>query len=179
MRPCKRAMPWLCAVHDGKHLKLDACLLRALFGLHAVSALSPGCAAKRTNTRPRRSRLMRGRAIFCNGLKVICPVQPRFQKLFASHLTQIISSSLTIPSRKRGVGHRHERWDGSGGRGSVVARGDRRASFACERSNGAQTNGAASGRQSRVVLAPVAGVKLAEAKRTQPGFDAPLIRRRR
>ena len=34
-------------------------------------------------------------------------------------------------------------------------------------------------RQSRVVLAPVAGVKLAEVVRTRPGFDQPLIRWRR
>jgi len=34
-------------------------------------------------------------------------------------------------------------------------------------------------RQNRVVLAPVAGVKLTEAKSTQPGFDEPSIRQRR
>jgi len=34
-------------------------------------------------------------------------------------------------------------------------------------------------RQSRVVLAPVAGVKPAEEKSTQPGFGNPSIRRRR
>jgi len=34
-------------------------------------------------------------------------------------------------------------------------------------------------RQNRVVLAPVAGVKLSEVFRIQPGFDQPLIRQRR
>jgi hypothetical protein len=34
-------------------------------------------------------------------------------------------------------------------------------------------------RQSRVVLAPVAGVKLAEVFLAQPGLDQPLIRQRR
>jgi len=34
-------------------------------------------------------------------------------------------------------------------------------------------------RQNRVVLAPVAGVKLSEVFLTQPGFDEPLIRQRR
>jgi hypothetical protein len=43
----------------------------------------------------------------------------------------------------------------------------------------APTNGVKSGRQSRVVLAPVAGVKPAEVLRTQPGFEKPSIRRRR
>jgi hypothetical protein len=54
----------------------------------------------------------RGGAIFCNGPKAIFPVQPCFQKQFASHLTQITSSSRAIPFRRRGVGHRHERWGG-------------------------------------------------------------------
>jgi hypothetical protein len=34
-------------------------------------------------------------------------------------------------------------------------------------------------RQNRVVLAPVAGVKLTEVFRAQPGFDNPSIRQRR
>jgi hypothetical protein len=39
------------------------------------------------------------------------------------------------------------------------------AGSACERSNGEQTNDDCCGRQSRVVLTPVAGVKFAEARR--------------
>ena len=79
---------------------------------------------------------------------------------------------------------------GCGGRGSVGCARNRRAAFGCERSAGAWTNDAASVsptlrlkctcrrsllakivrvRQSRVVLAPVAGVKLAEVLRAQPG----------
>jgi hypothetical protein len=39
-----------------------------------------------------------------------------------------------------------------------------------ERSGSRRTSGAASGRQNRVALAPVAGVKSAEVKRARPGF---------
>src|ERR1051326_3227403 len=39
--------------------------------------------------------------------------------------------------------------------------------------------GGSRGRQKRVVLAPVAGVKLAELCRAQPGFGESLIRQRR
>jgi hypothetical protein len=40
------------------------------------------------------------------------PVQPSLQKESASSETQIRFKNLAIPSRERGVGHRHERWDG-------------------------------------------------------------------
>jgi len=40
------------------------------------------------------------------------PVQPSLQKESASRKTQIRFTNLAIPFRERGVGHRHERWDG-------------------------------------------------------------------
>jgi hypothetical protein len=43
--------------------------------------------------------------------------------------------------------------------------------FACERSGSRKTSGAASGRQNRVVLAPVAGVKSAEVRKARPGWQ--------
>ena len=71
-----------------------------------------------------------------------------------------------ISSPKRGVGHRHERGMGCGGRGSAGAQGDRRASLtACERFTARRTNGACCVRQNRVVLASVADVKPAEMRR--------------
>src|SRR5229473_613876 len=48
-----------------------------------------------------------------------------------------------------------------------------------ERSNGAQDERRCCGRRSRVVLAPVAGVKFAEAHPARPGLDEPSIRGRR
>jgi hypothetical protein len=48
-----------------------------------------------------------------------------------------------------------------------------------ERSQGARTNGACCGRRSRVVLAPVAGVKSAEVSRPDRALAKTLIRRRR
>jgi len=121
-----------------------------------------------------------------------------------SHLTQPIISDLQKlfltpspnhlytprPSRPtmRGVGHRHERGTGCGGRGSAsgACRG-RRAGLSSVSERSAQTTGAdirmnpsakpaAPGeaswrsregcvRQNRVVLAPVAGVKPAEERR--------------
>ena len=45
-----------------------------------------------------------------------------------------------------------------------------------ERSASVRDDRRFSGRQSRVVLTPVAGAKLAEAKSDPTGFDEPLIR---
>jgi hypothetical protein len=57
-------------------------------------------------------------------------VQPCFQKYFRFRLTQITSTTLAIPPHKRGVGHRHERGAGCGGRGSVLrARGSQGGFF--------------------------------------------------
>ena len=40
------------------------------------------------------------------------PVQPLLQKYSCSRFDQITFISAAVLSRKRGVGHRHERWDG-------------------------------------------------------------------
>jgi hypothetical protein len=45
-----------------------------------------------------------------------------------------------------------------------------------ERLAGVQDDRRFSGRRSRVVLTPVAGVKFAEASQARPGFDKTLIR---
>jgi hypothetical protein len=43
--------------------------------------------------------------------------------------------------------------------------------FACERSGSRKTSGAGCGSQSRVVLAPVAGVKSVEVRKARPGWQ--------
>jgi hypothetical protein len=106
---------------------------------------------------------------------------------------------LSCPA-KRGVGHRHERGTGCGGRGSVGrARGCRAVIPVSDRTARRRTAlkrlgrnffrqhagrsrrmaRGSCGRQNRVVLAPVAGVKLMEICRARPGFDRSLIRQRR
>src|ERR1700674_5179511 len=78
-----------------------------------------------------------------------------------------------VPTRGA-IARRHERGAGCGGRESVrhamaiAGRDEPR-----ERSAGVQDDRRLSGRQSRVVLAPVAGAKLAEAKSSSTGFDQP------
>src|ERR1700704_3221600 len=105
------------------------------------------------------------------------PVQPPLQKYFCSGLTQISSLIRTVSSRQEGrIARRHERGAGCGGRGSVrrcqgmAGRVDK----ARELTNGTQTNDACCGLRSRVVLAPVAGVKFAEARRPDRALDKPL-----
>jgi hypothetical protein len=72
------------------------------------------------------------------------------------------------------IARRHERGAGCGGR-----KGVRRATAIAgrdeprERSASVQDDRRLSGRQSRVVLTPVAGAKLAEAKSSSTGFDEP------
>src|SRR6266403_2662322 len=106
-------------------------------------------------------------------------VQPLLQKYFCSRLTQISSLSRAVLSH-RGACARHERGAGCGGRGSVgrcqgmAGRVDK----ARELTNGTQTNDACCGLRSRVVLAPVAGVKSVEASRPNRA-DKTFIRGRR
>jgi hypothetical protein len=75
-----------------------------------------------------------------------------------------------IPRPQRGVGHRHGRGAGCGGREGVrrekaiAGRDEPR-----ERSAGAQDDRRFCVRPSRVVLTPVAGAKLSEASRARPG----------
>jgi hypothetical protein len=94
------------------------------------------------------------------------PVQPPLQKYFRSCLTQITSISLTVSFHRGAIARRHERGAGCGGRESarrataIAGRDEPR-----ERSASARDDRRFSGRQSRVVLTPVAGVKFAEASR--------------
>src|SRR6266566_5068502 len=93
----------------------------------------------------------------------------------------------TVSSRSRGVSRSSRtrggmRWT----RQRQALSGDGRAGRkARELTNGTQTDGAVArrslwlrwvrGRRSRVVLAPVAGVKSVEVKSARPGLDKPLI----
>ena len=72
------------------------------------------------------------------------PVYPARKKYFAFAVGQISATSSRHPTPTRGAFRdRHERGEGSGGRGSVVARERAgRADEACERSTGVPTNGA-------------------------------------
>jgi hypothetical protein len=98
--------------------------------------------------------------------------------LFSSDPNQF-TDSLSRPTRGA-IARRHERGAGCGGRESV-----RRATAIAgrdeprERCAACRMIGAFCVRQNRVVLAPIAGVKLAEAKSGSTGFDQPLIRQRR
>jgi hypothetical protein len=107
-------------------------------------------------------------AIFRNNFKLICPVQPRAQKYSAFHLTQISGFFCAVPSRQEGrIARRHERGTGCGGRRQRQAR----SVFAGRLSvsgHGAQDDRRCGVRQNRVVLAPVAGVKLPVASLIQP-----------
>src|SRR6478736_9070332 len=74
------------------------------------------------------------------------------------------------------IARRHDRGAGCGGRGvrratAVAGRDEPR-----ERCAACRMIGAFCVRQNRVVLAPVAGAKFAEAKSSSTGFDEPLIR---
>jgi hypothetical protein len=95
------------------------------------------------------------------------PVQPHLQKYFSSRPTQLSSLSRAVLSHRGAIARRHERGAGCGGRGSVRrCQGMAgRVDTARELTNGTQTNDAFRGLRSRVVLAPVAGVKFAEARR--------------
>ncbi len=73
---------------------------------------------------------------------------------------------------KRAYRDRHGRWvrDAVDAAASGARCGRGAAPNGCERFNGVQTTGADCGRQSRVVLTPVAGAKFTEAKSAQPGL---------
>ena len=65
-------------------------------------------------------------------------VQPPLQKYFRSRRTQITFISPPFDPERGALAIVTNVGVGCGGRGSVVRAGDRRAGFACERSNGAQ-----------------------------------------
>jgi hypothetical protein len=68
----------------------------------------------------RRGDAVRAGTKFLNRINAILPVQSPLQKYFGFRTPQITSRTLGIPPHKRGVGHRHERGEGCGGRGSVL-----------------------------------------------------------
>ena len=91
-----------------------------------------------------------------------------------SLFTQAKSTAHLLLSRpeKRGVGHRHERWDGLRWTRQCCARGDRRAAKAVS-DRSAPDERRCCVRQNRVVPAPVAGVELCGGEvpdRVQPSL---------
>jgi hypothetical protein len=109
-----------------------------------------------------------------SNFKLIWVVQSLAKKYSAFSQTQITTISIPVPAHMRGV----SRSSRTLGRDAVDAaasgvRWDRRAGLiTCERSP-ARGRTALCGRRSRVVLAPVAGVKSAEVLRAQPGSTMP------
>jgi hypothetical protein len=109
--------------------------------------------------------------------ELACPAP--FAKIFpfSADPNQMHIHHRLVPIRGA-IARRHERGAGCGGRESV-----RRAMAVAgrdeprERSAGVQDDRRLSGLRSRVVLAPVAGVKFAEARRPDRALDKPLIRR--
>ena len=106
--------------------------------------------------------------------KSVNPVQPLLQKYSASRFTQITSISPAVSSHSRGVSRSSRTRDGMRwtrqrlARAGIAGRVEPR-----ERTKRVQTTDAIRGRQSRVVLAPVAGAKFAEARRARPGLTKP------
>ncbi|MEH2521127.1 hypothetical protein V1279_006700 [Bradyrhizobium sp. AZCC 1610] len=116
---------------------------------------------------------LRERSNFASHFNAIWVVQIARQKYSASHFPQI--SSIFAPSRliEEGRTRRHDTWSaGCGGREAPArARHCRAASsfvLGLVSNRSAQDERRCCVRQKRVVLAPVAGVKLAEADRIQP-----------
>ena len=91
------------------------------------------------------------------------PVQPSFKKYSAMLVGQIISTSLRhpVPQEGRWPSSQTLGWDAVDAAASGANEIAGQASV-CERSTGAIDERRCGVRQSRVVLAPVAGVKLAE-----------------
>jgi hypothetical protein len=127
---------------------------------------------------------------FLNRINLFLPVQSLSEKYSPSHFPQISPITVAVPFLTRGVGHRHERWDGmrwtrqrrarNCGRRAVFRERPRRADERCcfclhqcfdGRAHAAEAawRRRGRGRQKRVVLAPVAGAKSAEVLRAQPG----------
>jgi hypothetical protein len=134
-----------------------------------------------------------GRTNLPSRFNVICPVQSLPRKYSCFRRTQIRARNPAVPFLTRGVGHRHERWDGmrwtrqrrrameSQGRFKPVS-GRQRArrtalnppSLKLRRTGTKPVEAFGAGgcvRQNRVVLAPVAGVKSAEVFVSPTGRD--------
>jgi hypothetical protein len=133
-----------------------------------------GSATGRPAAQPRRERArpLRQKSDLLRRINLICPVQSPMQKYFGFSETQISAISLAIPSRKRGVGHRHERWGGERWtrqcpRASVIAG---RVLSIRERLPGRADERHGGVRQNRVVLTPQRlASSLAEVLRARPG----------
>ena len=114
---------------------------------------SPRRAKASAKSRARKSR-------FPEAIQADLGAQSRRQKI-AFRKSEIVVRSA-CPARKRGVAIvtnvGRDAVDAAARRAELVAG----QVFACERSGSRKTSGAGCGRQSRVVLAPVAGVKSAE-----------------
>jgi hypothetical protein len=131
-------------------------------------------ARQRQMTKPAYSPV-RWRAVERLGLLILA-VQSLCQKYSRSRLTQI--KSITPPSHptEGRIAIVTDAGRDAVDAAALGARRDRRVGsfiWTCERSNGVLTNGDCSGRQSRVVLAPVAGVKFAEASRPDRALTKP------
>jgi hypothetical protein len=123
------------------------------------------------------ARCPRRKAEFSQPLQSVSACPPPSPKTFFFPPTPNHLRMVAIPSRERGVGHRHERWGGKRWtQRRRRARGSQGRRLACERSARGDER-CCCGRRSRVVLAPVAGVKSAEVFRARPGETKPSIRR--
>jgi hypothetical protein len=107
---------------------------------------------------------------FMSGFKLIWVASPG-AKYFSLRKSEIVvPSAHAAPARGAlaivtNVGR--DAVDAAARRASVIAG----QVFACERSGSRKTSGAIRGRQNRVVLAPVAGVKSAEVREARPGWQ--------
>src|ERR1700712_2964674 len=82
--------------------------------------------------RPRAVWPLRAGANFASGIKLICPVQSSPQKYCAGAVGQISGTGSRVLSHIGGVGQRHQRGKGCGGRGGAVGRTARmRAAKSC------------------------------------------------
>src|SRR5260370_35465366 len=105
-----------------------------------------------------------------------CPAPFAKIFLFSPDPNQFTDSHRLVPTRGA-IARRHERGAGCGGR-----KGVRRATAVAgrdeprERSASVQDDRRLSGRQNRVVLAPVAGATFAEASRPNRALDKTSIR---
>src|ERR1700676_1868717 len=106
---------------------------------------------------------------------VPCPVPLRKIFRFSADPNQIYIHRCPVPQRGDRASSRARggmRWTRERqARKAIAGRDEPR-----ERSASVRDDRRLSGRQSRVVLTPVAGAKLAEAKSSPTGFDEPLIR---
>ena len=172
---------------DGASLEHRRCLLWVIFGLQRDPERCPlndhHPARRRSEaTSEKCPKRLRGAVKFPEVLpdgqisKNSC--QSPLKKIFLFSIDPDSVQNSSIPSRERGVGHGHERWDGlrwtrqrwreTESQGGFPVSDVRHADERC-----------CCVRQNRVVLAPVAGVKFAKAKPPDRAGLPPSIRGRR